>query len=78
MSHNFKKMIRVAEIRVEDVEYERSTHYTTDYRRKVLCVHFDDGSWWVPKDGELEELKAKKREVKNHNYQFPDPDKSTQ
>jgi hypothetical protein len=75
MPHNFRKMIRIDEIRVEDVECKRSTHYTTDYRRKVLCVHFDHGYFWVPKDKEINELVAKKREVYEWNVQFPDPDK---
>lgn len=69
-------MIRIVEIRVEEVECKRSTHETTDYRRKVLCVHFSDGSFWVPKDTEISELNAKKHEVYKWNLQFPDPDKS--
>jgi len=76
MPHDFSKMIRIVEIRVEDVECKRSTHETTDYRRRVLCVHFDNGFFWVPKDKEINELVAKKREAFKWNIQFPDPDKS--
>jgi hypothetical protein len=76
MPHDFSKIIRVDEIRLENVECQRSTHSTTDYRRKVLCVHFDNGFFWVPKDKDIDELVAKKDEAFKWNMQFPDPDKS--
>ncbi len=52
-----------------------SRHKTTDTRRKLLGVEFNNGTIWWPKDDELQHIQETKAIVHKHNLKFKDLDK---
>jgi len=60
-------------VAVKQAEYNKKWN-TTDTRRQIVAIEFNNGSIWYPRYKDWKFIESKMKEAYNHNKQFPNID----